>query len=115
MNMSDGQKSCLGFLFVFAAVILSVAVWIAGWAGMDFKRGTIVAVATFVFFFVIAAYLFLKVQNWGLLPIIASVVYTILPDLIIGPEDDLVVLVVGALISGVIAWRTQRQNVELLE
>jgi len=115
--MSDTKKSCLGLVFIVAAVVLGVAALVAGSIGMDLRRGAIVGVATFVFFFTIAAYLFLKINNWGMLPVIAGMVYTILPDVILGPEDDLLAVLLGAVISAVLAWRSQRskKSAELTE
>lgn len=95
---------------VVFAVGLGVFALVAGSVGLDLNRGVRLGILTFVFFFVIAAYLFFKIENWGYLPIIASIVYTILPDLILGPEDDILALILGALISGIWAWRTSKRG-----
>lgn len=118
--MSDGKKSCLGFVFLIGALALAVLALIAGGIGevvnylggnsfgVGIRSGLILGVGAFIFFFVVAVYLFVTIRNFSWFPAIAAGVYAVLPDLIIGPEDDIVVLILGGLISGLLAWRQTR-------
>ena len=115
--MDDSKKTCLGFGFLIAAIVIAVLAilgggigsfvnWIGGDAfGINLKTGAILGIGAFAFFFVISLYLFVTIKNWAWLPVIFSTVYAVLPDIILGPEDDAVVLVIGALISGFLAYR----------
>ena len=120
--MSDGRKSCLGFLFLFAALALSiltlaaggfnaVAQWLSGEIpGMEFRTAIILAIGVFVFFFAISIYWFLKIRDFSWFPAIAAGIYAIVPDLIFGPEDDILVLILGGVISGLLAYRKEKQD-----
>jgi hypothetical protein len=122
MLMSNGQKSCLGFLFLFAALALSVLTLLAGgfnavvqWfsgevPGLNSRIVIILAVGIFVFFFAISIYWFLKVRDYSWFPAILAGIYTIVPDLIFGPEDDILVLILGGVISGLLAYRKEKQD-----
>jgi hypothetical protein len=115
--MSDGKKSCLGFIFLIGALVIAVLALVAGGIGevvnylggntfgVGIRSGLIIGVGALVFFFVLAVYMFITIRNYAWFPAIAAGVYTVLPDLIIGPEDDIVVLILGGLISGLLAWR----------
>ena len=121
--MSDGKKSCLGFIFLIGALVLAVLALVAGGIGevvnylggntfgVDIRSGLIIGVGALVFFFVLAVYMFITIRNYSWFPAIAAGVYTVLPDLIIGPEDDIIVLILGGFISGFLDWR-QSQGAE---
>ena len=120
--MTDGKKSCLGFLFLFAALGLSILTLLAGgfnavvkWVsgeipGVALRTVFILSGGVFVFFFAIAIYWFLKMRDFSWFPAIAAGIYTVLPDLIFGPEDDILVLILGGVISGLLAYRREKQD-----
>ena len=120
--MSDGKKSCLGFLFLIAALVLAGLVLIIGgfdamisWLGgesfgLSVKTTTVMAFVIFIIFFAISLIMFISIRDWSWLPAIAGGVYTILPDVIFGPEDDIIALVLGVVISGLLAWRKGKRE-----
>jgi hypothetical protein len=120
--MTNGQKSCLGFLFLFAALSLSVltllaggfnavAQWLSGKVfGIDLRAAIILSIGIFAFFFAISIYWFMKIHDYSWFPAIAAGIYTIVPDLIFGPEDDILVLILGGVISGWLAYRKGKQE-----
>lgn len=120
--MSDGQKSCFGFGFLILGLVLAVASLLAGGIGelisffggdslgIDFKLGLYIAIGVFLVLFAAAVFFFLSIRNWAWLPAIAGAVYTILPDLIIGPEDDIVAMILGVLVSGLLAHIKDRRE-----
>ena len=110
--MSVGQKSCFGFGFLILGLVLAVASLLAGGIGelIAFKLGLYIAIGVFVVLFAAAVFFFLSIRNWAWLPAIAGAVYTILPDLIIGPEDDIVAMVLGVLVSGLLAHIKDRRE-----
>ena len=120
--MSDGKKSCLGFLFLIAGLVLAglvliiggfdaVISWLGGESfGLSVKTATLIAAAIFVIFFAISLVMFISIRDWSWLPAIAGGVYTILPDLILGPEDDIIAMVLGVVISGLLAWRKGKRE-----
>jgi hypothetical protein len=107
--MSDGQKSCLGMLLLIVGMALGVVAWLAAWAGFDWKRGLIVGAGVFAFFLVLAAYSFLKIRDWSWLPVVLGSLYAVLPDVVLGPQDDLLALLAGAVLSGLLGWWRQRR------
>ncbi len=99
-----------------AAVDFGATAYLVGRTQLYSRGGTIVGVAVFVFFFVIGAYLFWKVENWTWLPLILGVGYVIVPEFILGPADDLLAVVLGAVITGVLNYRKQkRKEIEAVE
>ncbi|MBI3158548.1 MAG: hypothetical protein HYZ26_02985 [Chloroflexi bacterium] len=108
--MADAQKSCLGFLLLGAAVFLGLLAWLAVWYGIDLRSGLIVGAGVFAFFLVLAAYSFLQIRDWSWLPVLLGSLYAVLPDILLGPQDDLLVLIAGAVLSGILGWWRQRRE-----
>ncbi len=120
--MSDGKKSCLGFLFLIAALVLAGLVliiggfdamisWLGGGSfGLSVKTTTVIAFVIFMIFFAISLIMFISIRDWSWLPAIAGGVYTILPDVILGPQDDIIALVLGVVISGLLALRKGKRE-----
>jgi len=120
--MSDGKKSCLGFLFLIAALVLAglvliiggfdaVISWLGGESfGLSVKTATVMAFVIFMIFFAVSLVMFISVRDWSWLPAIAGGVYTILPDIILGPQDDIIAMVLGVVISGLLAWRKGKRE-----
>ena len=118
--MSDTRKTCLGFIFLIIAVGIAIASLLLGAIGsaletiggslfgINLETGVIVGLVAFGVSALLAVYMFFQVKNLAWLPVIISGVYTILPDIFAGPADDAVALVLGAIISGVLAWRQQK-------
>ncbi|HEX9595247.1 MAG TPA: hypothetical protein VF982_00075 [Anaerolineales bacterium] len=107
--MRDGTRACLGFVFLAAALVLAALFGIGGWVlGGDAGAGFMAALATFAIFAVAAMYMFISIKDYAWIPAVLGGVYAILPDLLIGPADDAVVLVAGVVISALVAWRRGR-------
>jgi len=106
--MKDSHRSCLGFIFILLALGLGIGAAVGGWMGADFRAGIILGIGTFIFFCVIAGYFFLQIKDWSWIPAIASGIYLLLPDLILGPEDDFLIMLLGGLISVFLAWRKNK-------
>ena len=107
--MNDGARSCLGVLFLFASIVLAAAAFFGGWIGWELRAGAILGVGAFAFFFVLAIYMFVTIKDYSWLtvtiPSVLGAACTMLPDLIIGQGDDIFALIVGALLSLLIAYR----------
>jgi hypothetical protein len=120
--MSDGRKSCLGFGFLILALSLAGVAVLAGGisslvsrlsgeaAWFDLKTGLYLAVGLFSLFTMVALAFFISVRNWAWFPAIFGGVYAILPDLILGPEDDAIALVLGVVLSGALAYFRERRG-----
>ena len=119
--MSDGRKSCLGVFFLLLALALAVLGVFSGGIGslvnafggdaaLDLRTGAILGIGSFVFFFSVAIYLFIKVRDWAWIPMILSTLYAVLPDIILGPEDDILLLVLGGVVSALLAWRRDKSR-----
>jgi hypothetical protein len=106
--MTDGRRSCLGFVFLGASFLLALIALFWGWIGWDFRTGAILSGGFFAFFSAVAVYMFVTIRDYAWLPAVFGGLYTILPDLIAGPVDDIGVLAFGALLSGLISWRRSR-------
>ena len=107
--MSDGKRSCFGFVFLLAALVLAVVFGITGWAERDFRTGAILGIGAFAFFAALSAYMFITIKDYAWLPAVFGGLYALLPDLIAGPSDDIVVLILGAVISGIWSWRRNKR------
>jgi len=104
----------LALLAVFGGGLGSVVSWMGGDSfGISLKTGAILGVGFFCFFAAVAAYFFIKINDWSWAPIIGGAVYAVLPDLLVGPQDDIVALILGAAISGFLAWHRQRDGGKL--
>lgn len=120
--MSDGQKSCFGFGFLILGLVLAIASLVAGGIGelitffggnslgINVQTGLYIAIGVFVVLFAASVFFLISIRNWAWLPAIAGGVYTILPDLILGPEDDILALVLGVLVSGLLAHIKDRRE-----
>ena len=115
--MTDKTKTCLStflYLSMFVLPIVSLAV---GWIGWDFRTGAIAALVTFAVCFLLAGLVLatIKELSWisVSLPFSLSIVYAVLPDFIIGPFDDAVVMTAGALMTFGLWVRKQRWNINL--
>lgn len=120
--MSDTRKSCLGFIFMIAAVTIAITAVLLGGVGsavesmggslfgLNLKSGAIIGFIAFSISALLAIYMFFQVKNLSWLPTIIAGVYAILPDILAGPADDIGVLVAGAMLSGLLAWRQQRKS-----
>lgn len=120
--MSDGRKSCLGFGALILGLGLAVVSLLAGGIGeivtylggdslgINLKTGLIVAAVLFALLFLSAMYFFISIKDWAWLPAIAGGVYAVLPDLILGPEDDIVAMIAGVGISGFLSYLDYRRG-----
>jgi len=107
--MSDRNRSCLGFVFLVSALFLAVAALVGGWIGWDFRTGAILSVGTFAIFAILAIYMFVTIKDYAWFPAVIGGLYAVLPDLVAGSIDDIGVLALGAIISGVWSWRKSRR------
>jgi hypothetical protein len=110
--MSDGRRSCLGFVFLAAALVLSAVFGISGWIGQDFRTGAILGISVFLIFAAISAYMFITIKDYAWLPAVFGGLYALLPDLIAGPTDDIGVLLLGTVVSGIMAWRRNSRSLK---
>jgi len=120
--MSDGRKSCLGFGFLILGLILAAVSLLVGGigqlvealggnaAGISFRTSLYIAGGVFLVLFAAALYFFVSIRDWAWLPAIAGGVYAILPDLILGPEDDAAAMVAGVVLSGLLSWLRNRNS-----
>ncbi|HSG24572.1 MAG TPA: hypothetical protein VLA32_00525 [Anaerolineales bacterium] len=120
--MSDGWKTCFGFSFLILGLVLALLSVLAGglgqlveslggnaW-GIDLGLGVKIAAGVFVILFVAAIAFFVSIRNWAWFPAIAGGVYAVLPDLILGPEDDALAILAGVLASGVLTRLKSRRE-----
>ncbi|MFN2145461.1 MAG: hypothetical protein ACK2T7_08905 [Anaerolineales bacterium] len=123
--MSNGKKSCLGFTALILGLGLAVVSLVAGGIGqlvtflggdslgINLKTGSIAAMVVFALLFISAIYFFVSIKDWAWLPAIAGGVYAVLPDLILGPEDDVVAMIAGVGISGLLSYLDYRRGKKL--
>ena len=120
--MSDGWKTCFGFGFLILGLVLALLSVMAGglgqlveslggnaW-GIDLGLGIKIAAVVFVVLFVAAIAFFISIRDWTWFPAIAGGIYAVVPDLIIGPEDDALAILVGVLASGILAQLKSRRE-----
>lgn len=122
--MSDTRKSCLGFGFLILAMGIAILALVAGGVGslveaaggslfgLNIKTGATIGLTAFVISAGLAVYMFVQIKDLSWLPTIIAGVYTILPDVIAGPADDIGALVIGAALSSLLAWR-QKKNTSI--
>jgi hypothetical protein len=120
--MSDSRKTCLGFVFLILAMTIAVASLVLGGMGslvealggslfgLNLKSGGVIGLGAFLVSAALAVFMFFQVRNLAWLPTILAGVYTILPDLIAGPSDDIGALLFGAVLSGLLAWRQNKKS-----
>ncbi|MBN2045234.1 MAG: hypothetical protein JW757_09460 [Anaerolineales bacterium] len=120
--MSDSKKSCLGFTALILGLGLAVVSLVAGGIGelvrflggdslgINLKNGAIIAGIVFGLLFLTAVYFFISIRDWSWLPAIAGGVYAVLPDLVLGPEDDVLAMVAGVGISGLLSYFQYRRD-----
>ena len=54
--------------------------------------------------------MFMTIRDYAWLPAVFGGIYAVLPDLFVGPADDLGALALGALISGIWSWRRSKKE-----
>ncbi|KAA3648221.1 MAG: hypothetical protein DWQ07_04285 [Chloroflexi bacterium] len=130
--MSDMVKSCLGVVLLFVAIGMALVVLASAtlaaiifqFTGTDISGlqfPTLIGIGLAIVLFIYAIYLFISIRDYSWLsvtiPGVLSGLYAILPDLLMGqPTDDIVVLVAGAGLSALLAYRKQRrETTEALE
>ncbi|MDH3943917.1 MAG: hypothetical protein OEV06_07495 [Anaerolineae bacterium] len=118
--MKDSQKTCLGFVFLIIAMGIAIASLILGGLGtlveamggslfgLNLQTGFIIGLVAFLASAVLAVFMFFQVRNLAWLPTIIAGVYTVLPDIMAGPTDDIGALLIGGVLSGLLAWRQNR-------
>ena len=94
--MTDGRRSCLGFIFLGASFVLGFVALFWGWIGWDLRTGAVLSAGFFAFFLALAAYMFITIRDYAWLPAVFGGLYAVLPDLIVGPADDIGALALGA-------------------
>lgn len=113
--MNDCNRSCLGFVFLVAALFLAVVALIGGSINWDFRTGAILSIGSFAIFAVLAAYMFITIKDYAWFPAVIGGLYAVLPDLMAGPLDDIGALALGAVISGIWSWRRKKRGEALAE
>ncbi len=120
--MSDGKKTCLGFAFLITALVLGGLILFAGglgsifeflgidFFGLDLKSGAIISLIVFTVFSILAGVSFFTIKNWSWMPAILGGVYAVMPDLIAGPADDAVAVLLGVIVSSYLAWRSESKK-----
>lgn len=109
--MTDRQRIFIGFSLLILSLIGAAIAGLSGFAallGAESQTGIVLGLAGFVGLGVLAAYQFIKIRDWAWIPAVLGGVYAVLPDLILGVGDDIGALLLGAAISGVMAWRRGR-------
>jgi hypothetical protein len=108
-SVSDRKRILFGFIFLLIALFGAAVVGVGGWVGRDFQTGALLGLGTFALFAALAVYQFAKIRDFAWLPAVAGGVYAILPDIFLGPTDDIWVLIGGAAITGLLSWRKSRK------
>ncbi len=96
----DKQKGYLSCSFMLLAFILPVAGFAYGTAKYDVTTGATIAAGIFILMMLGAIVIALTIEHiswlFTFLPLLSGFLYSIAPDFIPGPVEDLVVLAVGA-------------------
>lgn len=107
--MSDRAKIWIAICFLIASIVLPIIVLLSVWYYFDFSTGLIWASIVFIFFGAGALVLLFRVKNLtsfsSSLPYLFATIYAFLPDGILGPFDDGVILGVGAVLSYILEIR----------
>lgn len=106
--MSDRKRIFFGLVFLVVALLGAAVVNVVGWGAGEYRIGAIAGLVVFVVFAGLAAYHFIKVRDWAWLPAVAGGLYAVLPDLILGPVDDIGAILFGAALTGFMSWRRKR-------
>lgn len=111
MKALDRVKLTLALLLFGGVILLPVLALLIGWSQADLETGAVAAVITFAITLVIVFLLLLTMRrhNWfsASLPVLMGAIYSLLPDIILGPADDAVVLSGGAVMSFILWLRKQ--------
>lgn len=112
--MSDSSKSCLSIIFFTSAFLLPMLGFAGGWAIWDLKTGTEIALIIFGFFFLAAiiTLLLVKRPSWLIicLPFVVGFLYTIIPDPLLGPFDDTLMMLIGSVLTFIL-WKKRQPRV----
>ncbi|HZW03620.1 MAG TPA: hypothetical protein VFF68_06825 [Anaerolineaceae bacterium] len=111
MRTLDRLKIVLALVLFGGVILLPIIVLLVGWSQDNFRTGATAAVITFAVLLVLVTVLIVTVRrhNWfsASLPVLLGAVYSLLPDIILGPADDAVVLSGGAVMSFILWLRKQ--------
>jgi hypothetical protein len=101
--MTDRTKNCLSVFFFTSMFVLPPIGLGIGWISWNFKTGAVVALITFAALFLLGGIFLATVKNPTWLsvgwPFTCGLIYSILPDFIIGPIDDAAAVAAGAILS----------------
>ena len=104
-DQRDQAKGCGSCAFMVLGVILPILVGAYGVSELNWDTETAVTITGGVFFicWLIAIALAMLIENiswlFSFLPALGSLVYTLVPDFIPGPIDDVTVVIVGIFFS----------------
>ncbi len=104
-DQRDQAKGCGSCAFMVLGVILPILVGSYGVAELKWDTETAVTVSGGIFFlcWIVAVGLAMLIENiswlFSFLPALGSLIYTVVPDFIPGPIDDITVVLVGIFFS----------------
>ena len=104
-DQRDQAKGCGSCAFMILGVILPILIGAYGVSELNWDTETAVTITGGVFFvcWLIAIGLAMLIENiswlFSFLPALGSLVYTLVPDFIPGPIDDITVVIVGVFFS----------------
>ena len=104
----DQAKGCGSCAFMILGVVLPIVVGAYGIAerGWDTETAVTISGGVFLLCWIIAVGLALLIENiswlFSFLPTLGSLIYTLVPDFMPGPLDDITVLAVGIFFSVVL-------------
>lgn len=104
----DQAKGCGSCAFMVLGVVLPIVVGAYGAAQLQWDTETTLTISggLFIICWIIAVGLALLIENiswlFSFLPTLGSLIYTLVPDFVPGPIDDITVLVVGIFFSVVL-------------